>query len=63
MWHVLETGQVHTGFWWVNLGETDDLDGLGVDGRIRLKWSFKKWHREAWIGLIWLRIGTGGWRF
>jgi hypothetical protein len=35
------------------------LEDLGVDGRI-LKWIFKKWDGEAWTGLIWLRIGTGG---
>jgi len=28
--------------------------------RIVLKWIFKKWDREAWTGLIWLRTGTGG---
>jgi hypothetical protein len=24
---------------------------------------FNKWFEEAWIGLLWLRIGTGSWRF
>jgi len=28
-------------------------------GRIILKCIFKKWNGEAWIGLIWLRKGTG----
>jgi hypothetical protein len=28
-------------------------------GRIILKYIFKKWI-EAWAGLIWLRVGTGG---
>jgi hypothetical protein len=28
--------------------------------RIILKWIIKKWDEEAGIGLIWLRIGTGG---
>jgi hypothetical protein len=25
-----------------------------------LNWIFQKWDREAWTGLIWLRIQTGG---
>ena len=31
----------------------------GVDGRIILRWSFRKWE-AVWAGSIWLRIGTGG---
>jgi len=33
---------------------------LKVKDRIILKLISKKWHWEAWTGLIWLRIGTGG---
>jgi hypothetical protein len=33
---------------------------LNVKDRIILKLFFKKWHWEAWTGLIWLRIRTGG---
>ena len=33
------------------------LEGQGIDVRKILKWIIKMWDR-AWIGLIWLRIGT-----
>jgi len=32
----------------------------GVDGRIILRWIFRKWDVGAWTGSSWLRIGTGG---
>jgi hypothetical protein len=30
-------------FWWGNMKETDSLEYLGLEGRIILKWIFKKW--------------------
>jgi hypothetical protein len=36
------------------------LEDLGVDGRILLKRIFRKWDGEAWTGLLWHRIRTGG---
>jgi hypothetical protein len=34
------------------------LEDPGVEGRIILSWSYRKWD-GAWNGLIWLGIGTG----
>jgi hypothetical protein len=59
MWHEWETRKVHD-FGGRNMKERDNLEGQGVDGRKILKWVFKKWGGEAWIGLFWLRIGTVG---
>ena len=37
-------GEVQTGFWWGNLKERDHLEDSGVDGRIILRWIFRKLH-------------------
>jgi hypothetical protein len=60
MWHVWETGDVHTRFLWGDLRERDHFEDLGLARRIVLKWIFQKWDGEAWTGLIWLRRWTGG---
>ena len=36
------------------------LEDTGVDGRIILRWNFRKWDVGVWTGSRWLRIGTGG---
>jgi hypothetical protein len=61
MWHVWETGEVHTEVLWGDLRERDDLENLGIAGSLILKWILKKQDCEAWTGLICLRIGTVGW--
>jgi len=44
---------------WGNLSEGDHLGDPGVDGRIILRWIFRKWDVGIWTGPSWLRIGTG----
>jgi len=36
------------------------LENPGVDGRIILRWIFRKWDVGVWTGSSWLRLGTGG---
>jgi hypothetical protein len=52
-------GEMHKGFWWRNLRERGCLEDLGIDGRIILKFIFKKWE-GAWTRLILVMPGTGG---
>jgi hypothetical protein len=49
-------GEACTGFWWENLRERDHKGDPGVDGRITLRWIFKKLDVGLWTGLNWLRI-------
>jgi hypothetical protein len=42
------------------LRERGHLEDPGVDGRIILRWIFRKWYVGTLTGLICLRIGTGG---
>ena len=51
-------GEVHTGFWWVNLRERHHLGDPVVDGKVISRWIFRKWDVGAWTGSSWLRIGT-----
>jgi hypothetical protein len=40
---------MYTAFWWGNLREKDHLEDQGVDGRIMLRWIFRKW--DGGLGL------------
>ena len=48
-------GEAYTGFWFGNLSVRDHLGFPGVDGRITLRWIFRKW--DEGYGLD--RAGTG----
>jgi hypothetical protein len=60
--HVARMGreEIYVGFWLGNPRERAHLKYPGVDGRIILRWIFRKWDVGVWAGLIWLRIGTSG---
>jgi hypothetical protein len=50
-------GDACTGFWWGNLRERDHLGDPDIDGRIILKWIFRKCDLCLRTGWSWLRIG------
>jgi hypothetical protein len=58
--HVRGKGEVYTGLLWGNLRERNHLRDSGVDGKMILRWIFRKWDVGARIGSIWLKIRTGG---
>ena len=51
---------MHTGFQWGNLGAIDHLEGADADGRITLKWIFRKW--DWGMSGIDLAKNRGAWR-
>jgi len=53
-------GDAYTGLWWGNLRERDRLEDPGLDGRIILRWIFRKWD----VGVDWIELARdrGRWR-
>jgi hypothetical protein len=42
-----------------NVSERYHLKDPDIDGRILLRWVFRKWDVVVWTGSSWLRIGRG----
>jgi hypothetical protein len=59
---VIMKGEGCTGFWLGNLRERDHWGDPDVNGRIILRWIFRKWEGVVGTGRRWLRIGKGGGR-
>jgi hypothetical protein len=59
MWHVWGEERCIKGFGGEIYGR-DHLEDPGVDGRLILRWIFRKWDVRGWAGAIWIRIGKGG---
>jgi hypothetical protein len=53
-----ERGEACTEFWWGNLRDRDHWEDQGIDGRIILRWIFRKWDMGVWTGLGLRRIET-----
>ena len=63
MWHVWGRKEIHLGFWWGKLQDTDSLLTLGIYRRRWLKLILKQAIAQfgiVWTGFIQLRIGTSG---
>ena len=45
-------GEAHAWFWWGNLRERGHSGNLDLNGRIILKWIFRKWDVGVGTGLI-----------
>ena len=52
---------MYTKIWQGKVREGDHLEDTGVDGRIILRWIFRKWDVGACNGSNWLRIWTVKW--
>jgi len=39
---LVNRGEVHTEFWWGNLSERDHLEDPSLDGRMIIRWIFRK---------------------
>jgi hypothetical protein len=46
-------------FCWKKLIEINHWRDPSIDGRILLRWIFRKWDVGVWTGLRWLRIEAG----
>jgi hypothetical protein len=60
MWHTWGRTEKHSRFWWGNLKVKYHMEHMGLNGRIILKWTLKKYDWRMWTTFGWLSIGTSG---
>jgi hypothetical protein len=52
MWHVWGIRELHARFLVAKREGKKHLGGLGLDIRIILQWTLKKFDRRAWTGFV-----------
>jgi len=52
MWNVWGRGEAYTRCWWGKVRERDNLKDPDVDGRIILRWIFRKWDVVYGLDLV-----------
>ena len=55
--------EAYTGLWRGNLRERENLGDPSVDGRIIVRWIFRKWNVRVGTGSSWFGMGTVGGHF
>ena len=55
-----ERGKAYIGLLCKNRKEREHMGDPDVEGKIILRWIFRKWDVELWTGSGWLSIGKGG---
>ena len=60
MWRIWGRTQVYTGFWWANVREKNHWRDPDIDGKIILRWIFRKWEGVVGTGWSWLWTGRDG---
>jgi hypothetical protein len=55
----MEGGEACTGYWCGNLRERVHWGDADVDGKMILRWIFRKWDVGVWTGSSWLRVVIG----
>jgi hypothetical protein len=63
MWRVWDRREECTGCWWGNQRVRGQWGDPDADGRIILRWIFRKMKGVVGTGLSWLRIETVGGHF
>jgi hypothetical protein len=52
MWHIWWRGEAYVGFCWGTLDERVHFGDLVIEGKIVIRWIFKKWDVGVWTASV-----------